>query len=492
MFPLVLGTRAVLVEVGAGLRPDTGARLRPDVVHPPPPPVTDPSQGKRPQRWPQKRLDSRLEEVVKAVGGGYCWLQMSLKLVLAVRGIVAGRRLDAREGGGRGVPPPLPMHPCPRPPTRGRAPAIAKRLDSPAGSANGTIDIWDLDTGALLRTLRGHTGRVAAVAAAAVPQWLVSGGEDGAVRQWNASTGDALHAAPEAHPAGVGCVAVAPGAAAVVTGGADGAVAVWDARSWGRPGVVETGAAVDAVAVSRAPPDSDASGTTIVVVGGGAGPGAGAGAARFPVSVWDAGSGALRQALSGHSAPVRALAVSSDGTRIVSAAADGGVRRWLWRDTDPEAPVSTEDPSAASVEPPGPASTGDATRYPWRQLLRSGLCAAPLVRGGGGLGWVGLGQGLAWSPTHGPRRLPCGTRLGGRTRVSGHKAYRTVDRPQTPRWRSRAGDAAVPVCMCPCVSEGGGGGCGTPACSIVVRRWRTWRGEVCAWCSRPRQGGWRA
>ena len=75
---------------------------------------------------------------------------------------------------------------------------------------------------------------------------------------------------------------------------------------------------------------------------------------------------------------------------------------------------------------------------------------------GPGGGWVGLGQGLAWSPTHGPRRLPCRTRLGGRTRVSGHKAYRTVDRPKTPRWRSRAGDAAVPVCMCPCVSVVGG------------------------------------
>ena len=75
----------------------------------------------------------------------------------------------------------------------------------------------------------------------------------------------------------------------------------------------------------------------------------------------------------------------------------------------------------------------------------------------GGLGWVGLGQGLAWSPTHGPRRLPCRTRLGGRTRVSSHKAYRTVDRPQTPRWSSRAGDAAVLGCMCPCVSGGGGG-----------------------------------
>ena len=109
-----------------------------------------------------------------------------------------------------------------------------------------------------------------------------------------------------------------------------------------------------------------------------------------------------------------------------------------------------------------------------------------------GSGWVGLGEGLAWSPTHGPRRLPCRTRLGGCTRVSGHKAYRTINRPQTPRWLSRARDAAVPVCMCPCASEMGGGGCGTPVCSIVVRRWRTWRGQVCAWCWRPRQGGWRA
>ena len=62
----------------------------------------------------------------------------------------------------------------------------------------------------------------------------------------------------------------------------------------------------------------------------------------------------------------------------------------------------------------------------------------------GGLGWVGSRPHVV--ATYGPCRLPCGTRLGGRTRVSGHKAYRTVDRPQTPRWRSRAGDAAVPVC----------------------------------------------
>ena len=96
--------------------------------------------------------------------------------------------------------------------------------------------------------------------------------------------------------------------------------------------------------------------------------------------------------------------------------------------------------------------------------------------GGVGLGWVGLGQGLTWSPTHGPRRVPCGTRLGGRTWVSSHKAYRTVDHPQTPRWHSRVGDAAVPVCMCPCVSEGLWHTCLLCCCSALAHMAQ---GSVC-------------
>ena len=73
----------------------------------PPPCPREASEGKGPQRRPQKRLDRRLEEVAKAVGGGYCRLQMPLRLALGVRGTVAGRRLGALEGGGGGVPPPL-------------------------------------------------------------------------------------------------------------------------------------------------------------------------------------------------------------------------------------------------------------------------------------------------------------------------------------------------------------------------------------------------
>ena len=62
-------------------------------------------EGKGPQRRPQKRVDRRLEEVAKAVGGGYCRLQMPLKLALGVRQTVAGHRLGALEGGGYPHPP---------------------------------------------------------------------------------------------------------------------------------------------------------------------------------------------------------------------------------------------------------------------------------------------------------------------------------------------------------------------------------------------------
>ena len=61
-------------------------------------------EGKGPQRWPRKRLGRRLEEVAKAVRGGYCRLQMPLKLARAVRGTVAGHRLGSLE----------PTHPLPQ------------------------------------------------------------------------------------------------------------------------------------------------------------------------------------------------------------------------------------------------------------------------------------------------------------------------------------------------------------------------------------------
>ena len=57
--------------------PEAGATLlRFEVPGIPPPRPSEASERKRPRKRPQQRLDRRLEEVARAVGGGYCRLQM--------------------------------------------------------------------------------------------------------------------------------------------------------------------------------------------------------------------------------------------------------------------------------------------------------------------------------------------------------------------------------------------------------------------------------
>ena len=99
-----------------------------EVCPPPPPPEgCIRREGEGSQRRPQQRLGGQLEEVAKAVGGGYCRLQMLLRPALAVRGTVAGHRPGALK---KGVPPPppFPMHRCPPPST---APAPSSRCAPP-------------------------------------------------------------------------------------------------------------------------------------------------------------------------------------------------------------------------------------------------------------------------------------------------------------------------------------------------------------------------
>ena len=82
------------------------------LCHPPPPPCPGMHEkGRHLRRQPQKRFDRRLEEVAKAVGGGYCRLQMPLKLALGVRETLSGHRLGALEGG----LPPFQCIPAPAP-----------------------------------------------------------------------------------------------------------------------------------------------------------------------------------------------------------------------------------------------------------------------------------------------------------------------------------------------------------------------------------------
>ena len=93
-------------------------------------------EGNGPQRRPQKRLDRRLEEAAKAVGGGYCQLQTPLRLSFGVRETVAGHMLSARKG--EGYLHLLPMHPCPLPQPRQQT-GSPRRLNAGGGAQNKRV-----------------------------------------------------------------------------------------------------------------------------------------------------------------------------------------------------------------------------------------------------------------------------------------------------------------------------------------------------------------
>ena len=126
----------------------------------------------------------------------------------------------------------------------------------------------------------------------------------------------------------------------------------------------------------------------------------------------------------------------------------------------PPNPLANTCPSRAVTTGGGGTTTGlDATPPP-------AICQN---LGGGGWGWVGS-RPHPDLRDHGHRPSLRVTTGPAGSRLSGLKAYRTDDRPRTPRWHTQEGDAAVPVCV-------------GRACCL---------GKCVAWCSRPRWGGWRS
>jgi WD40 repeat protein len=60
-----------------------------------------------------------------------------------------------------------------------------------SGGVDGTVRLWDVESGIPLLTLAGHTGVVWGVALSGDGQLAASGGDDGIVRLWDTSSGAA-------------------------------------------------------------------------------------------------------------------------------------------------------------------------------------------------------------------------------------------------------------------------------------------------------------
>jgi ABC-type polysaccharide/polyol phosphate export permease len=240
--------------------------------------------------------------------------------------------------------------------------------------------------GADLRTIKGHTKPVAAVAAQPGGAFLASSGDDGTVRLWQAADGapvrkwdlgvpaEGVAFAPDGStlaavsgdrqvrlwrvndgaplpvlplprggsPTGPTSVAFGPDGRTLAVGDQDGRVHVWRASGDGwtaAPAFGQTpGPAIWQVAFT---PD----GQYLVTAGD-----------DHRVRLWRVTAGTLAQTLEGLPAPAISLGVSPDGTLIAAGASDGTVQ--IWRTNDGRLQrrlASTPSPVQSLAFAPGPS-----------------------------------------------------------------------------------------------------------------------------------------
>ena len=179
-----------------------------------------------------------------------------------------------------------------------------------SGSMDNTLRLWDLGTGACLRTFEGHTNCVMAVAVTPDGRFALSGSMDHTLRLWDLGTGACLRTF-EGHTSTMSAVAVTPDARFVLSGTTDYALRLWD---------LGTGAClrtfeghtnrVTAVAVT---PDGHF---------------ALSGSSDHTLRLWDLGTGACLRTFEGHTNDVEAVAMTPDGRFALSGSLDSTVRLW--------------------------------------------------------------------------------------------------------------------------------------------------------------------
>ncbi|MGD2205177.1 MAG: BTAD domain-containing putative transcriptional regulator [Anaerolineae bacterium] len=105
-----------------------------------------------------------------------------------------------------------------------------------SGSADGSLILWNIETGEALRRLEGHEGTVHSVAFLPGGQQVLSGSADGSLILWDLNTGRALRRLA-GHDGEVWCAAIAPdtlagtGGRTALSGSSDGTLILWDLAS---------------------------------------------------------------------------------------------------------------------------------------------------------------------------------------------------------------------------------------------------------------------
>jgi WD40 repeat protein len=172
------------------------------------------------------------------------------------------------------------------------------------------IQIWDITTGDIQKTLTGHSGSVNSVVYSPDGGQIASGSFDRMIKIWSATTGK-VQKTLLGHSCPVKSVAFSPDGKQIASGSSDSTIKIWNTTTGelqktipGHSGQVRS---------VVFPPD----GKQIA-----------SGSCDRKVKLWDAVTGELQKTLIGHTRSVNTVAFSPDGRYIASGSSDTMVNLW--------------------------------------------------------------------------------------------------------------------------------------------------------------------
>ena len=234
-----------------------------------------------------------------------------------------------------------------------------------SGSFDGTIKIWNLETGTLIRTLTGHSDAgemVSSVAIAPNGTLLVSSsnGYGGTIKIWNLATGELLSTIPGTS-LGISSIAISPDSQLLASGSEEGNIYLWNLESGEAMGTLNghLGTVFSVVfspdgqtlasasqdgsiklwAVANQPTEfklaqtetgqlSGHVGTVFSVAFSPNGQMLASGSADNTIKLWDLSKGQEISSFSGHAGTMFSVAFSPDGNTIAGGTLTGRIKLW--------------------------------------------------------------------------------------------------------------------------------------------------------------------
>ncbi|EGG06958.1 uncharacterized protein MELLADRAFT_35901 [Melampsora larici-populina 98AG31] len=177
----------------------------------------------------------------------------------------------------------------------------------------GQLLVWEWQSESYILKQQGHYFDMNTLAFSTDGQNIVTGGDDGKVKVWNANSGFCYVTFTE-HQSAISAVEFAKQGSVIFSASLDGTIRAFDLSRYRNFKTFTSPTPVQFTALAVDPSGE-------VVVGGGTGEG-------FEIFVWSVQTGKLVDIMSGHEGPISALAFSPLGDKIVSISWDKTLRIW--------------------------------------------------------------------------------------------------------------------------------------------------------------------